>query len=92
MYPFSTQNPRDFENLMSVYMDSVFSPRLREIDFKQVFEQSHSTDKKVGDWNTKILRVRMIHSHPDLSSPIIFKGVVYNEMKGALVFFFKKLI
>lgn len=34
LYPFSTQNQKDYYNLMSVYMDSVFHPRLREIDFR----------------------------------------------------------
>lgn len=35
MYPFSTQNAKDFQNLMSVYMDAVFHPHLRELDFLQ---------------------------------------------------------
>ena len=34
MYPFSTQNPTDFNNLLSVYLDAVFYPRLRELDFR----------------------------------------------------------
>ncbi|OXU19286.1 hypothetical protein TSAR_002748 [Trichomalopsis sarcophagae] len=64
MYPFSTQNFQDFQNLQSVYLDSVFKPKLRELDFRQ------------EGW-------RIEHSDPnDKKSPIIFKGVVYNEMKG----------
>jgi len=35
LYPFSTCNPQDFKNLMSVYLDSVFCPLLREQDFLQ---------------------------------------------------------
>ncbi|KAJ3020456.1 Mitochondrial presequence protease [Thoreauomyces humboldtii] len=66
MYPFSTQNPVDFQNLMDVYLDSTFAPKLRELDFKQ------------EGW-------RLEHQkHDDPNSPLIFKGVVYNEMKGAL--------
>ncbi|OMJ16676.1 Presequence protease, mitochondrial [Smittium culicis] len=34
-YPFSTQNIKDYENLQSVYLDSVFNPLLREQDFLQ---------------------------------------------------------
>ena len=34
MYPFSSQNPKDYQNLMSVYLDAVFFPRLRELDFR----------------------------------------------------------
>ena len=35
IYPFSTQNAKDFQNLMSVYLDAVFHPHLRELDFLQ---------------------------------------------------------
>jgi hypothetical protein len=34
-YPFSTQNEKDFYNLMSVYLDATLFPRLLEMDFKQ---------------------------------------------------------
>jgi len=36
LYPFSTQNSQDFKNLLSVYTDAVFFPRLREMDFRYV--------------------------------------------------------
>ena len=34
-YPFSTPNQKDFYNLMQVYLDAVFNPLLRELDFRQ---------------------------------------------------------
>ncbi|KAJ1827056.1 Mitochondrial presequence protease, partial [Coemansia sp. RSA 2708] len=34
-YPFSTQNGQDYENLQNVYLDAVFRPLLREVDFRQ---------------------------------------------------------
>ena len=34
MYPFCTQNQKDFYNLLSVYLDSVFYPQLRLVDFR----------------------------------------------------------
>ncbi|KAI5624250.1 presequence protease, mitochondrial precursor, partial [Silurus asotus] len=65
MYPFSTQNAKDFQNLLSVYLDAVFFPCLRELDFWQ------------EGW-------RLENEHPtDSSSSLMFKGVVFNEMKGA---------
>ncbi|XP_033327237.2 presequence protease, mitochondrial isoform X2 [Megalopta genalis] len=64
IYPFSTQNLKDYQNLQSVYLDSVFKPNLRELDFRQEGWRLEHTD--VNDKN----------------SPIIFKGVVFNEMKG----------
>uniref|UniRef100_A0A8C5MQR3 Presequence protease, mitochondrial n=1 Tax=Leptobrachium leishanense TaxID=445787 RepID=A0A8C5MQR3_9ANUR len=66
MYPFSTQNAKDFQNLMSVYLDAVFFPLLRELDFWQEGWRLEHTDPK------------------NPSSPLIFKGIVFNEMKGAL--------
>lgn len=63
-YPFATTNPKDFDNLMDVYLSSVFEPLLTYQDFMQEgwrLEQKDITDAK---------------------SPIEFKGVVYNEMKG----------
>ena len=35
MYPFSTCHEQDFHNLLSVYTDAVFFPKLRELDFMQ---------------------------------------------------------
>ncbi|XP_012658767.2 presequence protease, mitochondrial isoform X2 [Otolemur garnettii] len=65
LYPFSTQNPKDFQNLLSVYLDATFFPCLRELDFWQ------------EGW-------RLEHEDPsDPQTPLIFKGVVFNEMKGA---------
>ncbi|XP_060761903.1 presequence protease, mitochondrial isoform X3 [Neoarius graeffei] len=65
MYPFSTQNATDFQNLLSIYLDAVFFPCLRELDFWQ------------EGW-------RLENERPtDPSSSLMFKGVVFNEMKGA---------
>jgi Zn-dependent M16 (insulinase) family peptidase len=35
MYPFSTQNAKDFANLRAVYLDAVFKPNLSKWDFLQ---------------------------------------------------------
>ncbi|KAL4217277.1 Presequence protease [Mactra antiquata] len=64
MYPFSTQNRQDYNNLLSIYLDAVFYPQLREFDFCQEGWRLEHDDLK------------------DPNSPINFKGVVYNEMKG----------
>ena len=34
-YPFATQNKKDFYNLLSVYLDLVFFPKISELSFKQ---------------------------------------------------------
>lgn len=65
LYPFSTCNEQDYYNLMSVYLDSVFKPLLREQDFLQ------------EGW-------RLEHDDiADNQTPLVIKGVVFNEMKGA---------
>ncbi|NLC70043.1 MAG: peptidase M16 [Desulfuromonadaceae bacterium] len=65
-YPFATQNRKDFDNLMDVYLDSVFFPLLRPHDFHQEGIRFEFSDPQRTD------------------SPLAAKGVVYNEMKGAL--------
>lgn len=65
-YPAATQVPKDFYNLLEVYLDAVFFPNLNELSFLQE-------------------GVRLEFSDPqDVHSPLEFKGIVYNEMKGAL--------
>ena len=66
MYPFSTQNRKDFYNLMDVYLDAAFFPNLDELSFKQ---EGHRMETDEND--------------PE-ELKLIYKGVVYNEMKGAM--------
>ena len=66
MYPFATENEKDFENLRDIYADSVFNPLLKHTDFLQ------------EGWRLE----NKVLSNP--LTPLSFKGVVYNEMKGAL--------
>lgn len=65
-YPFASQNKKDFNNLLSVYLDSVFFARLDPLDFAQEGHRLEFADAS------------------DASSELTFKGVVYNEMKGAM--------
>jgi Zn-dependent M16 (insulinase) family peptidase len=65
-YPFSSQNRKDFDNLLDVYLDAVFFSRLDPLDFAQ---EGHRLDfAETGN----------------IDSPLVYKGVVYNEMKGAM--------
>lgn len=80
-YPFATTNAQDFQNLLGVYMDAVLHPLLEEKDFKQEGwrigpENPHGASSDLGP-----------NAVPGKSSPgeeLIFKGVVYNEMKGQM--------
>lgn len=68
MYPFSTQNRKDFYNLMDVYLDAAFFPKIDKLSFKQEGHRLEIEDdlKDAG------------------SMKLVYKGVVYNEMKGAM--------
>jgi Zn-dependent M16 (insulinase) family peptidase len=70
MYPFSTQNKKDFFNLMDVYLDAAFFPKLDELSFKQ---EGHRLEIE-GDFKA---------DDPE-AFRLAYKGVVYNEMKGAM--------
>ena len=66
MYPFSTPNEQDYFNLLGVYLDAAFFPRLERVDFLQ---EGHRLEFK---------------DTADPESGLMFKGVVFNEMKGAM--------
>lgn len=65
-YPFATANKKDYDNLLGVYLDSVFFPSLEKLAFNQEGHRVEFTEKG------------------DKSSDLEFKGVVFNEMKGAM--------
>lgn len=65
-YPAATQIEKDFYNLLEVYLDAVFHPKLHRLSFLQ---EGH----------------RLEFSDPEnAQSALQIKGIVYNEMKGAL--------
>lgn len=65
-YPFASQNKKDFNNLLDVYLDAVFFTRLDELDFLQ---EGHRIEFKEMN---------------NVASELEYKGVVFNEMKGAM--------
>lgn len=74
-YPFATTNAQDFKNLMSVYLDATFHPLLKETDFTQ-------EGWRIGPENPQALASGQDAKADD--SKLVFKGVVYNEMKGQM--------
>lgn len=66
LYPFSSQNKKDFYNLLDIYLDATFFPLISERDFSQ---EGHRLEFETLD---------------DPTTPLTYKGVVYNEMKGAM--------
>ncbi|PFH57559.1 hypothetical protein XA68_14865 [Ophiocordyceps unilateralis] len=68
-YPFATTNTQDFKNLVSVYLDSTLHPLLNKSDFTQ-------EGWRIGPEN--------LSGDAQDNSKLVFKGVVYNEMKGQM--------
>ncbi len=66
LYPFASQNQKDFDNLLSIYLDAAFFPNLTERDFSQEGHRLEFSEME------------------NPQSPLVYKGVVYNEMKGAM--------
>lgn len=60
-YPAATLNEKDFYNLLDVYIDAVFHPKLDKFSFLQEGIRLEYQDNK-----------------------LVYKGIVFNEMKGAL--------
>lgn len=65
-YPFASMNRKDFDNLLTVYLDSVFFSSLDPLDFAQ---EGHRLEFDTPD---------------DPKTDLVYRGVVYNEMKGAM--------
>ncbi|KAM0523214.1 hypothetical protein ACHAPE_001708 [Trichoderma viride] len=68
-YPFATTNEQDFKNLMSVYLDATLHPLLKQSDFQQ-------EGWRIGPENPT--------AEDAQGKKLVFKGVVYNEMKGQM--------
>lgn len=67
-YPFATENEQDFFNLLDVYLDAVFHPRLEPRTFQQEAWHHELEDGEAGGGE----------------ATLVYRGVVFNEMKGAL--------
>ncbi len=74
-YPFATTNAQDFKNLMSVYLDATLRPLLKESDFTQ-------EGWRIGPENPQAIAAGAEATPEDRK--LVFKGVVYNEMKGQM--------
>ncbi|KAF3363413.1 Presequence protease 1, chloroplastic/mitochondrial [Chlamydiales bacterium STE3] len=65
-YPAASQIEKDFYNLLDVYLDAVFHPKLHELSFRQ---EGHRLEFEVFD---------------DPTTPLVHRGIVFNEMKGVM--------
>ena len=81
MYPVASTNEQDLYNLMDVYLDAVFHPQIYRK--RAIFEQE--------GWHYELTGAPGVESTdcdiaalPVDQTQLVYNGVVYNEMKGAL--------
>lgn len=79
-YPIASENQKDFDNLMRVYLDAVFAPLVVENPLLLMqegwrYEKAASADKATG---------KTAATAVDQASDLTVNGVVLNEMRGAL--------
>ncbi|MBR3690255.1 MAG: insulinase family protein [Eggerthellaceae bacterium] len=72
MYPVASTNEQDLLNLADVYLDAVFSPAIYQK--RTIFEQE--------GWHYELAEGD--NAKQDDKPSLVYNGVVFNEMKGAL--------
>ncbi|VDL35011.1 unnamed protein product [Hymenolepis diminuta] len=70
IYPFSTMNATDYENLLSVYVDAAFFPKLTKLDFMQ--EGWRLEPENLNDSSSKFLLKGIVYNE--------MKGVFSNSL------------
>ncbi|VDO09313.1 unnamed protein product [Rodentolepis nana] len=70
MYPFSTMNSTDYENLLSVYVDAAFFPKLTKLDFMQ--EGWRLEPENLTDSSSKLILKGVVYNE--------MKGVFSNSL------------
>ena len=92
-YPFATQNRKDFDNLLAVYLDAVFFPRLDPLDFAQEGWRME-VDENDGDASRRLEYHGIVYNEMKgaMSSPVaqlwqhlhhaLFPEAVYRHNSG----------
>jgi len=92
-YPFSSQVAKDFDNLLGIYLDAVFRPILNPLDFAQegyriepaAFDPAEMASAAANGHGGGVNgHGTVAATAPADPAAWAFKGVVYNEMKGAM--------
>lgn len=82
MYPASSTNEKDLQNIMNVYFDAVFNPSITQNKARFLQEGWHYEIKDKSPLNDAEALDHDI-KHEDISNKQLeINGVVYNEMKG----------
>ena len=80
-YPFASQNRKDFNNLLDIYLDAVFFPRLDPLDFAQEGHRLEFEDPEDPDSRLTYKGVVYNEMKGDTSSPM---SVLYDTLKSYL--------
>lgn len=87
VYPFASTDPADFDNLLGVYLDAAFFPRLDYLDFLQEGWRYTLEDGKLGYGGVVFNEMKGAFADPLRAlmaemTAILFKGTTYEVESG----------
>lgn len=80
-YPFASQNPADFYNLLGIYLDAAFFPLLRERDFRQEGHRVEPVDPQHSEGPLNFQGVVFNEMKGAMASP---SSLISRRLTGAL--------
>ena len=78
MYPFSTVNDKDFDNMLDIYLDAAFFPLLRKNDFLQEGHRLEVEDGKYSINGVVFNEMKGVYGDPSM----LFMWTTMNEVYG----------
>jgi Zn-dependent M16 (insulinase) family peptidase len=78
-YPFATQVPADFDNLLAIYLDAVFAPRLDPRDFAQ---EGHRLQPDGSAWTRTGVVYHEMQGAFDGTAPLVERAVARAALGG----------
>ncbi|CAG9328104.1 PITRM1_1 [Blepharisma stoltei] len=87
MFPFSTQNTKDFSNLLNLYLDSAFFPLLKLSDFKKEIWRIDTNQEKIQFQGNLYGDMKTAANDPDnfllhFINRFLFEGTSYQYNSG----------
>lgn len=81
-YPFTTQNEKDFHNILDVYMDAVYHPQLSENNF--LVECHHLEPSDLNDPNSQLTHCGVVYN--EMAGVLSSESEYYSEkLRAALL-------
>ncbi|CAL6051931.1 Insulinase [Hexamita inflata] len=81
VYPFATRNEQDFYNIMEVYLDAVFNPKIHkdELIFKQEGHHLHLENGKLEDKGVVLNEMKGAYSDPQAVGSTAVEQLMFKD-------------